>query len=47
LKAIEGDKFAYQILESLKEVSSLYGEHLIVIQYFANVSNTVRYSGFV
>lgn len=40
-RAIEGDRFAFLILESLKTVAEYYGEQVIVLQYLTHVSNTV------
>ncbi|CAF0855447.1 unnamed protein product [Brachionus calyciflorus] len=40
-RALEGDRFAYLILESLKTVAMFYGEQVIVVQYLPYVSNTV------
>ena len=44
IRPIEGDRFAYLILESLKAVACLYGEQVIVLQYFPHISNTVSAS---
>lgn len=41
IRPIEGDLFALLILESLKAVSILYGEQVIVLQFLPHVSNTV------
>ena len=41
IRPIEGDRFASLILQSLKTVAELFGEQVIVLQYFTNVSNTV------
>ena len=41
IRAIEGDRFASLILESLKSVACNYGEQVIVLQYFTQVANTV------
>ena len=41
IRPLEGDRFGFLLLESLKAVSSLYGEQVIVLQYITQVSNTV------
>ena len=42
IRPIEGDRFSFLILESLKTVASFYGEQVIVLQYLTHVSNTVK-----
>jgi hypothetical protein len=41
IRPIEGDNFAFLILESLKVVTQVYGEQIIILQYFAHVSNII------
>jgi len=41
IRPIEGDRFSFLILESLKSVATFYGEQVIVLQYLTHVSNMV------
>ena len=41
LKSVEGDRYAFGILEALKEVAVVFGEQVIVLQYFANITKAV------
>jgi WD repeat-containing protein 81 len=42
LKPVLGDKYAINLLESLKHVVYLYGEQIILLQYFTYVTNAVQ-----